>query len=140
SEDLTTSVLAPGLRCGVVAYQDERGTREGSWPHTFSTLLESEPLVLDPSPDPAIPAVIFFTSGSTGPAKGVTHTRESLRWTIASAASALELGTGDVFLPGSSMSHLGSFLYSLTTLSVGGKVVVARATDSHELLALLREH
>ena len=58
---------------------------------------------------------------------------------FASAASALELGTGDVFLPGSSMSHLGSFLYSLTTLSVGGKVVVARATDSHELLALLRE-
>src|SRR5205823_4903732 len=63
-----------------------------------------------------------------------------LRWMIASAASALELGAGDVFLPGSSMSHLGSFLYSLTTLSVGGRVVVARTTDSHELLALLREH
>jgi long-chain acyl-CoA synthetase len=84
--------------------------------------------------------VIFFTSGSTGPAKGVTHTRESLRWMIASASSALELAGEDVFLPGSSMSHLGSFLYSLATLSVGGRVVVARTTDSHELLALLREH
>jgi long-chain acyl-CoA synthetase len=31
-------------------------------------------------------------------------------------------------------------LWSLTTLSVGGKVVVARTTDSHELLPLLREH
>ena len=66
--------------------------------------------------------------------------RESLRWMIASAASALELGAGDVFLPGSSMSHLGAFLWSLATLSVGGRVVVAPTGDSHELLPLLREH
>ena len=38
------------------------------------------------------------------------------------------------------MSHIGSFLWALATLSVGGKVVVARATDAHELLPLLREH
>ena len=38
------------------------------------------------------------------------------------------------------MSHVGSFLWALSTLSVGGKVVVARTTDSHELLPLLREH
>ena len=44
-----------------------------------------------------------------------------------------------MFLPGSSMSHLGSFLWALSTLSVGGRVVVARTTDSHELLPLLRE-
>jgi len=46
----------------------------------------------------------------------------------------------DVFLPGSSMSHIGSFLWALTTLSVGGRVVVARSFDSHELLPLLRGH
>jgi acyl-coenzyme A synthetase/AMP-(fatty) acid ligase len=84
--------------------------------------------------------VIFFTSGSTGPAKGVTHSRETLRWMIASAAAAFELDASDVFLPGSSMSHIGSFLWTLATLSVGGKVVLARATDAHEILPLLREH
>ena len=83
--------------------------------------------------------MIFFTSGSTGPAKGVTHTRETLRWMIASAATAFELTAEDVFLPGSSMSHVGGFLWALATLSVGGRVVVARATDAHELLPLLRE-
>jgi acyl-CoA synthetase (AMP-forming)/AMP-acid ligase II len=141
-EDLTASRLAGGLECGLIAYRDpeaENGAGPG-WPHRFKALVESEPLVIQPGPDPASPAAIFFTSGSTGPAKGVTHTRESLRWMIASAASALELGDTDVFLPASSMSHLGSFLYSLTTLSMGGKVVVARTTDSHELLALLRDH
>src|SRR4029077_9108219 len=90
------------------------------------------------SPDPASPAVIFFTSGSTGPAKGVTHSRESLRWMIASAAAAFELEPGDTFLPGSSMSHIGSFLWALSALAVGGRVVVARTTDGHELRPLLR--
>ena len=83
--------------------------------------------------------MIFFTSGSTGPAKGVTHSRETLRWMIGAAAAAFELDASDVLLPGSSMSHIGSFLWALSTLSVGGKVVVARSTDGHELLPLLRE-
>jgi len=88
-----------------------------NWPHDFDRLLESEPLPPAPQPDPAEPAAIFFTSGSTGSAKGVTHTRESLRWMIASAAAAFELGPEDVFLPGSSMSHIGSFPWALSTLS-----------------------
>jgi long-chain acyl-CoA synthetase len=59
---------------------------------------------------------------------------------IASAATAFELDSEDVSLPGSSMSHIGSFLWALSTLSGGGRVVVARTFDSHELLPLLREH
>jgi long-chain acyl-CoA synthetase len=139
-EDVGASALAAGLRCGVIAYRDETGEHPVRWPHSFGELLASEPLVFDPSPDPSIPAVIFFTSGSTGPAKGVTHTRESLRWMIASAVSAFELSDADEFLPGSSMSHLGSFLWTLSMLSVGGRVVVARTTDADELLPLLRDN
>jgi acyl-coenzyme A synthetase/AMP-(fatty) acid ligase len=59
---------------------------------------------------------------------------------IASAAAAFELTDEDQFLPASSISHLGSFLWTLSTLSVGGKVVVARTTDAHELLPLLRSN
>jgi acyl-CoA synthetase (AMP-forming)/AMP-acid ligase II len=130
-EDVAASELAAALELGTIDYDDEQG---------FAPLLESEPLEAGGEVDPAGPAVIFFTSGSTGPAKGVTHTRGSLRWMIASAAAAFELKPGDVFLPGSSMSHIGSFLWALSTLAVGGKVVVARTTDSHELLPLLRDH
>jgi long-chain acyl-CoA synthetase len=139
-DDVAASALTAGLRCGVIAYRDQPGEHPVRWPQSFGELLESEPLVFDPSPDPSIPAVIFFTSGSTGPAKGVTHTRESLRWMIASAVSAFELSDADEFLPGSSMSHLGSFLWTLSMLSVGGRVVVARSTDADELLPLLREN
>jgi long-chain acyl-CoA synthetase len=150
AEDVAASRLAGGLELGVVAYRDaeplpsgndESEEHDGGWRHEFAALLEAEPLPPRPEPaDPDAPAVIFFTSGSTGPAKGVTHSRETLRWMIASAASGFELSERDVFLPGSSMSHLGSFLWALTMLAVGGEVVVARATDSHEILPLLREH
>ena len=137
-EDVGASELAEKLEVGTIGYRDERTAAEaGEWAHEFAALLEGEPFATAAAADPA---AIFFTSGSTGPAKGVTHTRESLRWMIASAAAAFELDPADAFLPGSSMSHIGSFLWTLSMLSVGGRVVVARTTDSHELLPLLREH
>lgn len=58
---------------------------------------------------------------------------------IASAVAAFELGPDDVFLPGSSISHIGSFLWTIATLSVGARALVARSYDAHELLPLLRE-
>ncbi|MFT3864910.1 MAG: class I adenylate-forming enzyme family protein [Solirubrobacterales bacterium] len=148
AEDVAASALASGLELGTIAYRDPEPLPQGNdepaaadpgWADDFRRLCEASPMprpVADP--DPGEPAVIFFTSGSTGPAKGVTHTRESLRWMIAAAAMAFQLTEDDVFLPGSSMSHIGSFLWALATLSVGGRVVVARATDAHELLPLLR--
>jgi len=141
-EDVGESALACALPLGVVAYADPELPGEVddvAWHHSFDELVRSEPLSPQSQPDPDEPAAIFFTSGSTGPAKGVTHTRSSLRWMIASAAAAFELDAEDVFLPGSSMSHIGSFLWALSTLSVGGRVIVARTFDSHELLPLLRE-
>jgi long-chain acyl-CoA synthetase len=141
-EDVGASERAAALELGTIGYADQGAVAEagGAWRHDFAALLECEPVEAGAEVDPAAPAAIFFTSGSTGPAKGVTHTRESLRWMIASAASAFGLDEDDVFLPGSSMSHIGSFLWALSTLAVGGKVVVARTIDSHELLPLLREH
>ncbi len=129
----------PGAAKGAAALHADDDTDAG-WDHSFAALLAAEPLAAAADFDPQVPAVIFFTSGSTGPAKGVTHTRESLRWMIASAASAFELTAEDAFLPGSSMSHLGSFLWALSSLSVGGRVVLARTTDAHEILPLLRDH
>ena len=136
-EDLAASRLVSELDLGTISF--EAGD-DGPAPSYEQLVAGGAPEGELAAPDPVGNAAIFFTSGSTGPAKGVTHTHESLRWMIASATSAFGLDADDVFLPGSSMSHIGSFLWALCTLSVGGRVVVARTYDSHEILPLLREH
>jgi acyl-CoA synthetase (AMP-forming)/AMP-acid ligase II len=129
----------PGAAQGAAALNAHVDTTV-SWGHRFDDLLTREPLSGTTELADDAPAVIFFTSGSTGPAKGVTHSHGSLRWMMASAVAAFHLSGDDVFLPASSMSHIGSFLWTLSTLAVGGRVVVARTTDAHEILPLLRDH
>ena len=148
--DVEASELVGSLPRGTVVFQDAPdavvpGSTPGDddnpgWHHRFDDLLTAEPLAPGSGFDPDVPAVIFFTSGSTGPVKGVTHSHGSLRWMIASTVAAFRLRHDDAFLPASSMSHIGSFLWTLSTLAVGGRVVVPRTTDAHELLPLLRDH
>ncbi|MFL5863733.1 MAG: class I adenylate-forming enzyme family protein [Solirubrobacteraceae bacterium] len=134
-EDLAASQAVPRLPFGTIPY----GTGSGHGP-TFDELIGGgRPPSLLPPPSRASPAAIFFTSGSTGPAKGVTHTHESLGWMFATAAAALELGRDDLLLAGSSLSHIGAFYVAFAALSVGAGVVVARTYDGGELLPLLRE-
>lgn len=135
ADDVAASRLAPNLPLGVIGSDGSLGVTN------LDALGATDPPAGPPlAGDGAVPAAIFFTSGSTGPAKGVTHSRESLGWMAASAARAFELTPDDVFLPASSMSHLGSFLWTLTSWSVGTKVVIARTFDAGEVLPLLRAH
>jgi long-chain acyl-CoA synthetase len=134
-EDLAASQRVRQLPLGTITY----GASGGAGP-TFEELSEGDdPPSALPAPSPAAFAAIFFTSGSTGPAKGVTHTHETLGWMFATAAAGLELGPGDLLLAGSSLSHIGAFYVSFAALSAGAAVIVPRTFDGDELLPLLRE-
>jgi acyl-CoA synthetase (AMP-forming)/AMP-acid ligase II len=133
-QDLAASRLAGGLKCGQVAFE----ALEGRYP-SFEALVAAPAGSRLPEPDPTAPAFIFFTSGSTGPAKGVTHSVESIGWLFAITAECFELTPRDVVLRGSSLSHMAGFAHSFAALSAGARVLVARTFDSRELLGLLRE-
>ena len=138
AEDILASEIVPKLAVGPVWH----GAGEGNLRPTLDGLLTTsaprktgnQALAWDE------PALIFFTSGSTGPAKGVTHSRETLGWMVASARAALEITAEDVFLPASSMSHIGALLWSTGAFAAGAKVVVAHTVDGDEVLPLIREH
>jgi acyl-CoA synthetase (AMP-forming)/AMP-acid ligase II len=89
---------AAALPLGIITY----GADKDDAPR-FEHLLEIEPTgIVLPTPEPDAPVAIFFTSGSTGPAKGVTHSVASLGWMFASLAKGYALSSGDVMLPDSS--------------------------------------
>jgi long-chain acyl-CoA synthetase len=133
--DLAASRRAGRLPLGQIVYGGDVG---GS--RSFDRLLTQEP----PSrrlapPDPASPAVIFFTSGSTGPAKGVTHSHQTLGWMLAIYTRLFGFTGADILLPGSSLSHGAAFKTAFAALSAGARVDVARTFDADEILPLLRE-
>lgn len=135
-DDVDRQALAGRLAHGVIEY----GAGEASAGGLEALAAGPPPPARMPAPDPDAPAAIFFTSGSTGPSKGVTHSRKTLGAMCASAADAFGLSDEDVFLPGSSISHIGSFLWTFASLLVGARAIVVRSFDAHGILPLLREH
>ncbi len=133
--DLEPCKLAGRLPLGRISY----GALGEAGP-AFEELTErAQPATPLPVTSPPSPAVIFFTSGSTGLPKGVTHTHETLGWMLTTASAGLELSPDDRVLAGSSLSHIGAFYVTFAALSVGATTIVAHTFDGDELLPLLRE-
>jgi long-chain acyl-CoA synthetase len=91
---------------------------------------------LERSPDD--PAVILFTSGTSGAPKGAILTHGSLRAAADGAAEALALDERDVVLGSAPFSHvLGLATGVLSTLSRGGAIAVVRRFEPEETLAFM---
>ncbi|KIC47230.1 hypothetical protein RA28_06065 [Ruegeria sp. ANG-S4] len=84
-------------------------------------------------------AFIFFTSGTTGKPKGVTHSHASMGSMVASNAQGLDLGAKDVVLPASWISHTAGLRLTFAGLWAGAMVDVARRFTPDELFGLLRQ-
>jgi long-chain acyl-CoA synthetase len=85
-------------------------------------------------------AVILFTSGTSGAAKGAILTHGSLRAAALNAASALELDPQDVMLGVAPFSHvLGQSTGILSTISAGAAIAVVPRFDPADTLRFMAE-
>ena len=73
---------------------------------------------------PDSPLFVFFTSGSAGPAKGVTHTLDTLGWMAANLVRASR-SRRDVVLTTTSHSYLGGTSWGLMALAAGAPLAIA---------------
>ncbi len=84
-------------------------------------------------PSPDAPALVLYTSGTSGRAKGVIHTHNTLRAEADSVALAHECAADDVMLATMPMAHIGGVLYGiLLPLTVGLRAVLMDRWDAEE--------
>jgi long-chain acyl-CoA synthetase len=104
------------------------------------------PLLGGPGEDPpsaagGAPAVIFFTSGSTGVPKGVVHSHDSALAILTSTSEALgNVRADDVVQVFEPLVHVSGFIAALTTLLAGGTVALHDGFDATAYVAALRTH
>jgi malonyl-CoA/methylmalonyl-CoA synthetase len=78
---------------------------------------------LPPEPAPDAPALVFFTSGTTGPPKGAVIPRRALASNLDAQAAAWDWTPDDVLTHGLPLHHVhGLVLGVLGALRVGGRV------------------
>jgi acyl-coenzyme A synthetase/AMP-(fatty) acid ligase len=107
---------------GFVVGSEEAGRSFLPWSTLVADTVLRGPAALEES----APALILFTSGSTGHPKGVTHSHCSAWHAIDNSREAVDIRADDVVLVGKPISQPGGLhTQFLPTLMVGGQVILS---------------
>ncbi len=123
---------------GTPGNADAPGTSDTSdYEHILATHADTTPPATSVALDD--PAVILYTSGTTGKPKGAILTHGNITWNTLSQFAHFSLGRTDVSLCSAPLFHvLGLGQITLPTLYAGGTVVVAPKFDAREFLTTVQ--
>ncbi|MEO8669470.1 MAG: AMP-binding protein, partial [Bauldia sp.] len=92
-----------------------------------------------PCPDDV--KLLMYTSGTTGPAKGVLHTHNTLGAEIANFIKWMGLGPTEVLLMPSPLTHITGYLYGLMLpITLGNPVILMDFWNAAEAADLIERH
>jgi carnitine-CoA ligase len=115
--------------------------RNAGWgAEPWESLLESSPLIL---PDPAAHtlASVFYTSGTTGPSKGVAMPHAQMYMFGAIVVALTRLTSADTYMTVTPLFHGNAqFMAAYPALIAGGRLVIQSRFSASRWVDQLREH
>nr|WP_040533836.1 long-chain fatty acid--CoA ligase [Gordonia rhizosphera] len=116
-------------------------TTAPGWETAEDLIMQHEPLREPYHPASSEPAVIMYTSGTTGRPKGAVLSHGNLFWNNVNALLSFDTVTDDVTYTAAPLFHIGGLnVTTLITLQKGGHVVLAHAFDPQQALADIASH
>ncbi|MFP4314630.1 MAG: AMP-binding protein [Desulfovibrionales bacterium] len=123
--------LAPEVELGILDTEKEEET---TWKRFFAASGEV------PDPDPEDEAALFYTSGTTGPPKGVPLSHKNLMFQLDTVAKTGILREGDTLLLPLPLHHVYPFVIgTLVPLSLGLTIVLPRSLTGPQIIRALGE-
>jgi acyl-CoA synthetase (AMP-forming)/AMP-acid ligase II len=119
----------------VVVVRGEAGTYV-----PFASLFESVAARALPTVEPDAARLVLYTSGTTGTAKGVLHSQNSIHALVRQLGRYWHVAPGDAFYVASPISHIGGSIYAFECpLYLGTRAVLADKWDADAALEVLQK-